>query len=188
MWKGSRNYAALFDGLVIAQETDVTEPWVLVGAREAILDASAVQAWKKRYRKDMVDVVRCMYFEDGREHGLSRPESAEYAADVLRGTLAECTPDGVGRLVSRMRRNESESFGRYYLGAGSAQWSFKHFQRRHSSQLETMWKWNQRAAARGNERSKATLERDLWDLKNQASRGGRKNLQRLRTLQSILRE
>ena len=83
-------------------------------------------AWGKRYKRDLLDVVRALRYDEARDSdgglGLSRTEAAEYAAQSLRGTPARTTGAAVLKLISRMKANHERAFGRYYLYGGSIAW------------------------------------------------------------------
>jgi hypothetical protein len=124
IWTRSRNYGALFDALQIIAENDVSYPWATSAAARAIGDTRQLKAWEKQYSKDLRDVVRAEEWqwarsaEDDGGLGLSRSEAADFAAEWLRGTLAEMTGAAVLKLLSKMKRNDARAFGRYYLCNG----------------------------------------------------------------------
>lgn len=176
VWIGSRNVAALSDALQIISEAGITCQWVTTAAREMLSTPSELAQWSKQHRRDLMDRVRQERFDEGRDQeyglGLSRIEAADYVVEALQATPAATTRAAMLKLVSTMKRNEARAFGRYYVGAGSAQWQAEHFPWHSTPAHQALvWKWRHRAAARGNARMRDAEGADLRYVRQLVARG-----------------
>jgi hypothetical protein len=147
-------------------------------AAQAIGDPRERNVWQKKYYKDLLNVVRAETYEWGKSNvddgglGLSRTEACDFAAEWLRGTMAETTGGAVDDTLKDMKRNDAHAFGRYYLCSGLNQWHTKHFPPYHTAaRAALIWKWRHRAAVRGNERMRDAEMADLTHVRQNVARG-----------------
>ena len=177
VWNGSRNLAALSDALQLITAENIPRRWVTEAASDAIRKPDDVKRWAKRRRRDLLDVIRAMYYEKGRDEqdglGLSREESAEYAVDWLKGTPAATTVPAMLKLISRMKNNHARAYGRYYLGAGSMFYIDKLVPPGITDNRSlAVLKWRHRAALRGNDRMRKAEAIDLLHARRRAAKEG----------------
>lgn len=150
VWRGSGNFAAVFDALQVGAEQGIRCAW----AERAIATArkDAMRRWQKRHIKDRIDLWRAWAFEEGRLSppegpGLSRPEACRFAHELLAGTRAAIGPASLDNLLRLMAKREAQAFGRYYQGAHSTEWFERAFPPTSCGRGVYM-KWRQRGARR----------------------------------------